>query len=196
MPESTLEHVGFGTVNGPDGKPFRTRAGGVMKLGDLITMATDEALKRLAEAGLAEDAGEEEKREVARVVGISALRFADLVNHRLSDYVFNLERFTRFEGKTGPYLVYTAVRARSLLDKAAVPGGPVYTFDETVEDPHIKAREMFFDIEHPIIGKMKSVCAKGRYAIFCLPLPSPIPLTPPDPNATSAWYCCSPAPSR
>jgi arginyl-tRNA synthetase len=93
-----------------------------MKLGDLITMATDEAMKRLAEAGLAEDAGEEEKREVARVVGISALRFADLVNHRLSDYVFNLERFTRFEGKTGPYLVYTAVRARSLLDKAAERG--------------------------------------------------------------------------
>jgi len=117
-----LEHVGFGTVNGPDGKPFKTRAGGVMKLGDLITMATDEALKRLAEAGLAEDAGEEEKREVARIVGISALRFADLVNHRLSDYVFNLERFTRFEGKTGPYLVYTAVRARSLLDKAAERG--------------------------------------------------------------------------
>ena len=117
-----MEHVGFGTVNGPDGKPFRTRAGGVMKLGDLITMATDEAMKRLAEAGLAEDAGEEEKREVARVVGISALRFADLVNHRLSDYVFNLERFTRFEGKTGPYLVYTAVRARSLLDKAAERG--------------------------------------------------------------------------
>jgi arginyl-tRNA synthetase len=117
-----LEHVGFGTVNGPDGKPFKTRAGGVMKLGDLITMATDEALKRLAEAGLAQDATDEEKAGIARIVGIAALRFADLVNHRLSDYVFNLERFTRFEGKTGPYLVYTAVRAKSLLDKAAERG--------------------------------------------------------------------------
>jgi arginyl-tRNA synthetase len=117
-----LEHVGFGTVNGPDGKPFKTRAGGVMKLGDLITMATDEAMKRLVEAELAQDAGPEEKTEIARIVGIAALRFADLVNHRLSDYVFNLERFTRFEGKTGPYLIYTAVRARSLLDKAAERG--------------------------------------------------------------------------
>jgi arginyl-tRNA synthetase len=117
-----LEHVGFGTVNGPDGKPFKTRAGGVMKLGDLITMATDEALARLAEAGLAAEAAPDEKAEIARVIGIAALRFADLVNHRLSDYVFNLERFTRFEGKTGPYLVYTAVRAKSLLDKAAERG--------------------------------------------------------------------------
>ena len=117
-----LEHIGFGTVNGPDGKPFKTRAGGVMKLGDLITMATEEALKRLAEAGLAAEATAEEKAEIARVVGVAALRFADLINHRLSDYVFNLERFTRFEGKTGPYLIYTAVRARSLLDKAAERG--------------------------------------------------------------------------
>jgi arginyl-tRNA synthetase len=85
-------------------------------------MATDEALKRLAEAGLAQDATDEEKAVIARIVGIAALRFADLVNHRLSDYVFNLERFTRFEGKTGPYLVYTAVRAKSLLDKAAERG--------------------------------------------------------------------------
>lgn len=117
-----LEHVGFGTVNGPDGKPFKTRAGGVMKLGDLITMATDEATKRLDEAELAQDAAPAEKAEIARIVGIAALRFADLVNHRLSDYVFNLERFTRFEGKTGPYLIYTAVRARSLLDKAGERG--------------------------------------------------------------------------
>jgi arginyl-tRNA synthetase len=117
-----LEHVGFGTVNGPDGKPFKTRAGGVMKLGDLITMATDEAMKRLDEAGLAGDAAPEEKREIATKVGIAALRFADLANHRLSDYVFNLEKFTRFEGKTGPYLIYTAVRARSLLDKATERG--------------------------------------------------------------------------
>ncbi len=117
-----LEHVGFGTVNGADGKPFKTRAGGVMKLSDLITMATDEALKRLDEAGLAAEADHAEKTDIALKIGVAALRFADLVNHRLSDYAFNLERFTRFEGKTGPYLVYTAVRAKSLLDKAAERG--------------------------------------------------------------------------
>jgi len=117
-----LEHVGFGTVNGADGKPFKTRAGGVMKLSDLITMATDEALERLDEAGLAAEADQAEKTDIALKIGVAALRFADLVNHRLSDYAFNLERFTRFEGKTGPYLVYTAVRAKSLLDKAAERG--------------------------------------------------------------------------
>jgi arginyl-tRNA synthetase len=117
-----MEFIGFGTVNGPDGKPYKTRAGGVMKLGDLIAMATEEAVKRLDEAGLAKDAGADEKTEIARCIGIAALRFADLINHRQSDYVFNLERFTRFEGKTGPYLVYTAVRATSLLDKGAERG--------------------------------------------------------------------------
>ncbi|MBL8699518.1 MAG: arginine--tRNA ligase, partial [Alphaproteobacteria bacterium] len=122
VPRLALEHVGFGTVNGPDGKPFKTRAGGVMKLGDLIRMATEEATKRLDEAGLAAEAGAEEKADIAQKIGVAALRFADLVNHRLSDYVFQLERFTRFEGKTGPYLVYTAVRAGSLLDKAGERG--------------------------------------------------------------------------
>ena len=117
-----LEHVGFGTVNGPDGKPFRTRAGGVMKLGDLISMATEEATRRLDEAGLAKDADASEKADIAAKVGIAALRFADLANHRLTNYEFNLEKFTRFEGKTGPYLVYTAVRAKSLLERAKERG--------------------------------------------------------------------------
>ncbi|MBV8799253.1 MAG: arginine--tRNA ligase [Alphaproteobacteria bacterium] len=117
-----LEHAGFGTMNGPDGKPFKTRAGGVMKLYDLITMATEEAEKRLSEAGFARDYPEDEGKEIARKVGIAALKFADLSNHRVSDYVFDLTRFTRFEGKTGPYLQYACVRMRSILAKAAEAG--------------------------------------------------------------------------
>jgi arginyl-tRNA synthetase len=113
-----LEHAGFGTMNGPDGKPFKTRAGGVMKLYDLIAMATEEAEKRLNEAGMAVDYPEEERKEIARKVGIAALNFADLSNHRVSDYIFDLARFTRFEGKTGPYLQYAAVRMQSILHKA------------------------------------------------------------------------------
>jgi arginyl-tRNA synthetase len=113
-----LEHAGFGTMNGPDGKPFKTRAGGVMKLYDLIAMATEEAEKRLSEAGLAGEYPEEERKAIARKVGIAALKFADLANHRTSDYQFDLARFTRFEGKTGPYLQYAAVRMRSILVKA------------------------------------------------------------------------------
>lgn len=113
-----LEHIGFGTLNGNDGKPFKTRAGGVMKLFDLISMATDEANKRLAEAGLAADYPESERSQIAQGVGIAAIKFADLSNNRVSSYVFDLERFTKFEGKTGPYLQYAAVRIKSILRKA------------------------------------------------------------------------------
>jgi arginyl-tRNA synthetase len=120
--DSVLEHVGYGTVNGTDGKPFKTRAGGVMKLHDLIRMATEEAGKRLAEQGLASDYTDEERDTIARMVGIAAIKFADLSNNRVSGYVFDLERFTRFEGKTGPYLQYAAVRIKSILRRAAEQG--------------------------------------------------------------------------
>jgi arginyl-tRNA synthetase len=116
--KAQLEHAGFGTVNGPDGKPFKTRAGGVMKLYDLIAMATDEAAQRLADEGLAAEYPAEERAEIARIVGLAAVKFADLANFRSSDYVFDLARFTRFEGRTGPYLQYAAVRIQSILRKA------------------------------------------------------------------------------
>jgi arginyl-tRNA synthetase len=119
---ASFEHIGYGTVNGTDGKPFKTRAGGVMKLYDLIAMATEEAMKRLTEQGLAADYPEEERAQVAKAVGLAAIKFADLSNNRVSGYVFDLERFTRFEGKTGPYLQYAAVRIKSILRKAQSEG--------------------------------------------------------------------------
>jgi len=122
-----LEHVGYGTMNGADGKPFKTRAGGVMKLHDLIAMAKAEAEKRLAEAGIGADYGVEERAEIARKVGIATIKFADLSNHRTTDYIFDLERFSKFEGKTGPYLQYAAVRIQSMLRKAAEQGAKVGT---------------------------------------------------------------------
>ena len=117
-----LEHVGYGTMNGADGKPFKTRAGGAMKLYDLIAMAKVEANSRLAEAGLGADYTAEEKDRIAAQVGIAAIKFADLSNHRTTDYVFDLERFSKFEGKTGPYLQYAAVRIQSILRKARDQG--------------------------------------------------------------------------
>ena len=119
---AALEHLGFGMMTGADGKPFKTRAGGVMRLYDLIAMASEEASKRLAEQGLAADYPAEERERIAKAVGIAAIRFADLSNHRISDYVFDLARFTRFEGKTGPYLQYAAVRIQSILRKAEADG--------------------------------------------------------------------------
>jgi arginyl-tRNA synthetase len=121
---AVLEHAGFGTMNGTDGKPFKTRAGGVMKLYDLIAIMTAEADKRLVEQGLAKDYPAEERADIAKKVGIAALKFADLSNFRLTDYIFDLERFLRFEGKTGPYLQYAAVRIQSILRRAKDEGHP------------------------------------------------------------------------
>jgi arginyl-tRNA synthetase len=120
--KASLEHLGFGTMTGPDGKPFKTRAGGVMKLYDLLAMASEEAGKRIAEQGLAADYPAEERAAIAKAVGIAAIKFADLSNHRISDYIFDLARFTRFEGKTGPYLQYAAVRIQSILRRAEADG--------------------------------------------------------------------------
>jgi arginyl-tRNA synthetase len=120
--KAVLEHVGYGTVNGTDGKPFKTRAGGVMKLYDLIDMARDESALRLAEARLASEYPPGERAEIARTIGLAAIKFADLANFRTSDYVFDLARFTRFEGRTGPYLQYAAVRIQSILRKADSEG--------------------------------------------------------------------------
>ena len=120
--EGGLEHIGFGTMNGPDGKPFKTREGGVLKLGDLIAMTKAKAAERLHEAGLGAELSEADFDETARKVAVAALKFADLQNHRSTSYIFDLDRFSSFEGKTGPYLLYQAVRVKSLLRKAADEG--------------------------------------------------------------------------
>ena len=120
--EGSLEHVGFGTMNGPDGKPFKTRAGGVLKLRDLIGMITDKARERLVEAGLGAELPPDEFEATALKVAVAALKFADLSNFRGSSYVFDLDRFSSFEGRTGPYLLYQAVRVKSLLRKADEAG--------------------------------------------------------------------------
>jgi arginyl-tRNA synthetase len=117
-----LEHLGFGTMNGPDGKPFKTRAGGVLKLHDLIETAREKARERLREAGLGAELSPEEFEATAHKVGVAALKFADLQNFRGTSYVFDLDRFTSFEGKTGPYLLYQAVRVKSLLRRAEAEG--------------------------------------------------------------------------
>jgi len=120
--EGSLEHIGFGTMNGPDGKPFKTREGGVLKLRDLIGMITAKADERLHEAGLGEELDAEEFAEIARKVAVAALKFADLGNFRGTSYIFDLDRFSSFEGKTGPYLLYQAVRVKSVLRRAADEG--------------------------------------------------------------------------
>jgi arginyl-tRNA synthetase len=117
-----LEHLAFGTVNGADGKPFKTREGGVMRLADLMQMLVDEARQRLQEEGMGAALGEAELERVAGIVGLGALKIADLQHDRETDYVFDIARFSKFEGRTGPYLQYAGVRIKSLLAKAAEAG--------------------------------------------------------------------------
>ncbi len=131
----SLEHIGFGTMNGADGKPFKTRAGGVLKLHDLIEMAREKARERLREAGLGAELSPEAFEDTAHKVGVAALKFADLQNFRGTSYVFDLDRFTSFEGKTGPYLLYQSVRIKSVLRRAAEAGaqGGVIVIHEQAE---------------------------------------------------------------
>lgn len=127
-----LEHVKFGTVNGADGKRLRTRAGGTFKLADLIGQAYERAEARLNEAGLGAELSAEEFAGVARMVANAAIKFSDLSNVRTTNYIFDLDRFVSFEGKTGPYLLYQAVRIKSVMRKAVEKGlepGPVQVTD-------------------------------------------------------------------
>lgn len=135
-PEVGLEHIRFGTMNGPDGKPFKTRAGGVVSLADLIGLITDAARHRLDEADLASSYPATERETIARQVGVAALKFGDLINNRASDYTFDLERFSSFDGKTGPYLQYSAVRIKSIQRRAessGMDGGAVLAPHQDVE---------------------------------------------------------------
>ncbi len=118
-PDCQLEHIGFGTVNGKDGKPLKTRDGGVVRLRSLIEDAIEEACKVIAETGMSERFDTVELDNISTKVGIAAIKYADLSNQRMSNYVFDLERFTKFEGRTGPYQMYAAVRIKSMLRKAA-----------------------------------------------------------------------------
>lgn len=145
-PESTaLVHAGFGTMNGTDGKPFKTREGGVLKLEDLIGMGVEKARQRLAEADLGQDMGDAEKEDIAHKVAVAAIKFADLQNQRQSDYIFDLARMTAFEGKTGPYILYQAVRIKSLLNKAGVSAGNAQDANS------VPPRFVLTDVDRPLV---------------------------------------------
>ncbi len=113
-PETALQHLGFGTMNGKDGKPFKTREGGVMRLEQLIGEVVDYVRRKITENQVVEEADVE---NTARLIAMAALKYGDLSNQPTKDYVFDLERFAAFEGNTGPYILYTIVRIKSILSK-------------------------------------------------------------------------------
>ena len=114
-----LTFVGFGTMNGKDGKPFKTREGGVMRLEHLIRDINEEMLKKIMSG---RDMTKEEAEKISRMVALSALKYGDLSNQASKDYIFDIDRFTSFEGDTGPYLLYTVVRIKSILKKYEAEG--------------------------------------------------------------------------
>ena len=114
QPDTELTFLGFGTMNGKDGKPFKTRDGGVMRLENLIREINEAVYNKIMEN---RSVSEEEAKETAKIVGLSALKYGDLSNQASKDYIFDVERFTSFEGNTGPYILYTIVRIKSILGK-------------------------------------------------------------------------------
>ena len=121
-----LSHIGFGTMNGKDGKPFKTRDGGVMRLEMLIDDIQNKMYEKISEN---KDMDEKEAKRTAEIVGLSALLYGDLSNQAVKDYIFDMDRFISFEGNTGPYILYTIVRIKSILDKYMASGGKTEACD-------------------------------------------------------------------
>lgn len=118
-PQTQLVHIGFGTMNGKDGKPFKTREGGVMRLENLIREINEEMIRKIHDNAQTKgyQVDDVEAQETARVVGLAAIKYGDLSNQASKDYIFDIDRFTSFEGDTGPYILYTIVRIKSILNK-------------------------------------------------------------------------------
>ncbi|WP_044973503.1 arginine--tRNA ligase [Ruminococcus sp. HUN007] len=134
--DTELELLGFGTMNGSDGKPYKTRDGGVMKLSDLIETVTNAAAEKLRTS---EFVSAEDHSEIAKRVGIAAVKFGDLINHRSKDYIFDIDKFLSFEGKTGTYLLYTVSRINSILKKT------------NTENSDAKPAKLYTDAERELI---------------------------------------------
>ena len=113
--DTVLDYIGFGTMNGKDGKPFKTREGGVMRLADLISIIKEAGKEKLKDN---KNIAEEDVEEISSKVGLAALKYGDLSNQASKDYIFDIDRFASFEGNTGPYILYTIVRIKSILNRA------------------------------------------------------------------------------
>lgn len=133
-----LEHYGFGTMNGKDGKPFKTRDGGVLELNELIRMVKEEIQNKMTNYDT-----EEEKEEISNILTVAAIKYADLLPFRTTDYIFDVEKFCSFEGKTGPYILYTMVRIKSILRKLNISNNEIKNINsESERNLYIKVLEL------------------------------------------------------
>jgi arginyl-tRNA synthetase len=138
-----LEHISLGTVNGPDGKPFKTREGKAIKLNDLLVLSKQKTLENSLGSTSAEQNKNDLDETMINQIAIAAIKYQDLKNNRLSDYIFDLEHFTQFEGKTGPYLQYGVVRVNSMMAKLKEMN---YTFTPEIKIFTPIARELLLMI--------------------------------------------------
>lgn len=130
--DTELKFLGFGTMNGKDGKPFKTREGGVMRLENLIREINDEMFCKIKES---RETTDEEAAATAQVVGLAALKYGDLSNQAGKDYIFDIDRFTSSEGDTGPYILYTIVRIKSILAKYMESGNNIQAVQNEIKAP-------------------------------------------------------------
>ena len=151
-----LKWVGFGTINGKDGKPFKTRDGGVMRLENLIRETKDEMYRKIREGRDGEEITEEEAQNIAEIVAISALKYGDLSNQASKDYIFDIDRFTSFEGDTGPYILYTIARIKSILKKYEEQGGDLSKATLRVAD-NASTKELMMQLSQ-FNAMMQSAC--------------------------------------
>lgn len=132
-----LAHYWFGTMNGSDGKPFKTRDGGVMSLDMLVDQVKEKLLAKL------DKYTEEEKKNIADVLTVATIKYADLLPYRTTDFIFDIDKITSFEGKTGPYVLYTMVRIKSILDKVNIDNASIKSiYSETERNIYIKLLEL------------------------------------------------------
>ncbi len=192
LPASTeLLHLGFGTMNGRDGKPYKTREGGVMQLSVLLDTVTGAAMEKLRESEFVSGSSLE---DYAERVGVAALKFGDLINHRTKDYIFDIDKFLSFEGKTGVYLLYTVTRMNSILKKAGTPySGELWPETVTTDTERelilsiIQAGEAF---QHAFEDKAPNHVCECAYRIasaFSRFYHENHILTQPDPDIRRSW---------
>ncbi|ABO22250.1 arginine--tRNA ligase [Shewanella loihica] len=159
-PELSLEHMGFGTMNGEDGRPFKTRSGGVVKLVDLLSEAETRALELVRSKN--PDMDEEELAKIAKVVGIASVKYADLSKNRASDYIFSFEQMLSFEGNTAPYLLYAYTRVAGIFKRAA----EIDLTGASIKLEHDKEKELGNKLAQfaEVLGRM---VAKGQPHALC-----------------------------
>ena len=175
-PDESLSFLGFGTMNGKDGKPFKTRSGGVMRLEVLIKDICDSVYDKVRATRDESDISEAEARKISETVGLAALKYGDLQNQASKDYVFDIERFTSFEGNTGPYILYTIVRIGSILNKCQTAGdADVLNMDEAairscinaaVEAPQVKALALILTRYNEVIASAWEQLAPHKICQF------------------------------